>query len=318
MAGWAKKIAVIGAGNTGGSIVQRFVDTNIAPEIVVTDVIENIAQGKALDILESTPISGIDCNVYGSTDMSIIKDSDVVVVTAGMARKPGMSRLDLLTKNAEIIYSVTSNIKKYAPNSIIVMLSNPLDVTTYIAYKASGFKPNKVIGMAGVLDSARFRTFIAQKLHVSVKDVTSIVMGGHGDTMVPILSHTHVGGIPVKHLLKKEDLDAMITRTRNGGGEIVNLLKAGSAYYAPSYSILEMVSSIVHDKKQILPCSVYLDGQYGAKDLFIGVPAKLGKNGVEEVIELKLEEDEKQAFQKSIEEIKKEIAECPPQFLKPA
>ncbi|MCL4326309.1 MAG: malate dehydrogenase [Candidatus Thermoplasmatota archaeon] len=312
-----KKIAVIGAGNVGATTFQRIVDRELANEAVITDVVEGLPQGKALDILESTPISGIDIHAYGSNDISEIKNSDIVIVTAGLARKPGMTRMDLLSKNAEIIQSVSRAIRTHAPNSIVIMVSNPLDVTTYIAYKVTQFKPSHIMGMAGVLDSARFKTFIAEELKTSKKDIHTFLLGGHGDMMVPIISHTNVAGRPLTELLSRDAIDKIVARTRSGGGEIVNLIKSGSAYYAPSLSIIEMVESIVYDKKRILPCSVHLNGEYGAKGVFIGVPAKLGKDGVEGVIELKLPVEEADALQRSITEIRKEISECPETFLSP-
>lgn len=293
------KISVIGAGNVGATLVQRLAEAELSKHVAVVDILEGIPQGKALDILESSPIYGYDTRVVGSNTYDIISDSDIVVVTAGIARKPGMSRDDLLATNAKIVTDVCNNIKKFAPNALVIVVSNPLDVMCHVALQACGFPSNRVFGMAGVLDSARYKTFIAEALDVSVEDVQGFVLGGHGDTMVPLPRYTTVAGIPLSDFLDAATIDKIVDRARNGGAEIVGYLKTGSAFYAPSASVLEMIESIAKDKKKILPCAVYLTGQYGIKDLCVGVPVKLGKNGIEQVVELKLSEAELQELRKS-------------------
>ncbi|WP_303673898.1 malate dehydrogenase [Vampirovibrio chlorellavorus] len=293
------KISVIGAGNVGATLVQRLAEAELSKHVAVVDILEGIPQGKALDILESSPIYGYDTRVVGSNTYDIISDSDIVVVTAGIARKPGMSRDDLLATNAKIVTDVCNNIKKFAPNALVIVVSNPLDVMCHVALQACGFPSNRVFGMAGVLDSARYKTFIAEALDVSVEDVQGFVLGGHGDTMVPLPRYTTVAGIPLSDFLDAATIDKIVDRARNGGAEIVGYLKTGSAFYAPSASVLEMIESIAKDKKKILPCAVYLTGQYGIKDLYVGVPVKLGKNGIEQVVELKLSEAELQELRKS-------------------
>lgn len=293
------KISVIGAGNVGATLVQRLAEAELSKHVAVVDILEGIPQGKALDILESSPIYGYDTRVVGSNTYDIIADSDIVVVTAGIARKPGMSRDDLLATNAKIVTDVCNNIKKFAPNALVIVVSNPLDVMCHVALQACGFPSNRVFGMAGVLDSARYKTFIAEALDVSVEDVQGFVLGGHGDTMVPLPRYTTVAGIPLSDFLDAATIDKIVDRARNGGAEIVGYLKTGSAFYAPSASVLEMIESIAKDKKKILPCAVYLTGQYGIKDLYVGVPVKLGKNGIEQVVELKLSEAELQELRKS-------------------
>jgi malate dehydrogenase len=302
-----KKISVIGAGNIGGTLaylcsIRGFCD------VVLVDVIEGIPQGKALDIAESTPLRGGSINFTGSNEYTKIMDSDIVIITAGLARKPGMSRDDLLKINAGIVKSVSENIKKYAPNSIVIVVSNPLDAMVYVAYKILGFPAKRVIGMAGVLDTTRFCYFVATELGVSVENVSAMVLGGHGDQMIPLTRFANVASIPLNELMSKEKISQIVDRTRNGGIEIVDLLKTGSAYYAPASSIMAMIESIILDKKKILPCAAYLDGQYGANGVFIGVPVKLGKEGVEQVFELKLNEQEQGSFLANVKHVKQLIS----------
>ncbi len=303
------KITVVGAGHVGATLAQRIVDNELANEVALIDIVEGLPQGKALDMWESTPISGSDCFVYGTNDYADTKDSDIVVITAGLPRKPGMSREDLLAKNAGIVKAVTEQVVKYSPNSILIVVSNPLDAMAWTALKVSGFEPHRVMGMAGVLDTARYRSFIAMELKVSTKDIQALVLGGHGDAMVPLPRYTMVGGIPLTELLPKEKIDAIVERTRKGGAEIVNYLKTGSAFYAPSAAVAEMVESIVKDKNRILPAAAYLQGQYGYEDIYLGVPIKIGKNGVEQIFELQLTPEEKAALDKSAEGVKKTVAQ---------
>ncbi len=303
------KITVVGAGHVGATLAQRIVDNELANEVALIDIVEGLPQGKALDMWESTPISGSDCFVYGTNDYADTKDSDIVVITAGLPRKPGMSREDLLAKNASIVKSVTEQVVKYSPNSFIIVVSNPLDAMAWTALKVSGFEPHRVMGMAGVLDTARYRSFIAMELKVSTKDIQALVLGGHGDAMVPLPRYTMVGGIPLTELLPQEKIDAIVERTRKGGAEIVNYLKTGSAFYAPSAAVAEMVEAIVKDKKRILPAAAYLQGEYGYEDIYLGVPIKIGKNGVEQIFELKLTPEEKAALDKSAEGVKKTVAQ---------
>ncbi len=303
------KITVVGAGHVGATLAQRIVDNELANEVALIDIVEGLPQGKALDMWESTPISGSDCFVYGTNDYADTKDSDIVVITAGLPRKPGMSREDLLAKNAGIVKAVTEQVVKYSPNSILIVVSNPLDAMAWTALKVSGFEPHRVMGMAGVLDTARYRSFIAMELKVSTKDIQALVLGGHGDAMVPLPRYTMVGGIPLTELLPKEKIDAIVERTRKGGAEIVNFLKTGSAFYAPSAAVAEMVESIVKDKNRILPAAAYLQGQYGYEDIYLGVPIKIGKNGVEQIFELQLTPEEKAALDKSAEGVKKTVAQ---------
>src|SRR6266516_4574090 len=293
-----KKVTVVGSGNVGATLAQRLVDRELA-DVVMIDILEGIPQGKALDMLEAGPVEGYDCNVIGTNDYKDTAGSDIVVITAGIARKPGMSRDDLLATNSKIVGDVTRSAVAYSPNCIIIAVSNPLDAMCHVAFHASGFPRHRVVGMAGVLDSARFRTFIAMELNVSVENVTAFVLGGHGDTMVPLPRYSTVAGIPITELLPKAKIDELVQRTANGGAEIVALLKTGSAYYAPAASAVEMVEAILKDKKKILPCAAYLDGQYGVRGLYVGVPVKLGREGVEQVIEIKLTPDEQAAFDKS-------------------
>jgi malate dehydrogenase len=292
------KITVVGAGNVGATAAQYIIEKELG-DVVLVDVIEGIPQGKALDLAQAGPVHGYDSAVTGANGYDDTNDSDIVVITAGMARKPGMTRDDLLFKNAEIVGSVVEQVARRSPKSILILVTNPLDAMVQLAWKKSGFPPQRVIGMAGVLDSSRFRTFIARELNVSVENVTAFVLGGHGDTMVPLPRYSTVAGIPITDLLPKATIDALVTRTANGGAEIVNYLKSGSAYYAPGASAVEMVEAILKDKKKILPCAAYLNGQYGVQGLYVGVPVKLGRAGVEQIIEITLTPDEQAAFDKS-------------------
>jgi len=298
-----KKVTVVGAGMVGGTTAHRLADKELC-DVVLTDIIEGLPQGKGLDLAESAPIEGYDSRVLGTNDYKDTANSDIVVITAGIPRKPGMSRDDLLKTNYNIVKETTEKVVKYSPNSILIIVSNPLDAMAQTAYKASGFSKNRVIGMAGVLDSARMRTFIAEALDVSVENVTAFVLGGHGDTMVPLARYSTVAGIPLPDLMPKEKIDAIIKRTAQGGAEIVGLLKTGSAFYAPSAAIVEMVEAILKDKKKILPCAAYLEGEYGIKGLFVGVPVKLGARGIEQVVEIKLTAEENAALQKSAAAVK--------------
>lgn len=301
------KISVIGAGNVGATLAQRLAEKELSKYVAMVDVAEGIPQGKALDIQESAPIYGYDTQMLGSNTYEVIKDSDIVIVTAGLPRKPGMSRDDLLDANAKIMTQVCENIKKEAPNATVIIVSNPLDAMCHVALQVTGFPHKRVFGMAGVLDAARFRTFIAEALDVSVEQVEAFVLGGHGDSMVPLVRYTTIAGIPIADLLPQDKIEALVTRTRNGGAEIVQYLKTGSAYYAPSASVVDMVESIVKDKKKILPCSVYLTGEYGIKNLYVGVPVKLGKNGIEQILELQLSDKERQELNVSIEDVKQNV-----------
>jgi malate dehydrogenase len=298
------KITVVGAGNVGATTAQRVAEKELARTVVMVDVAEGIPQGKALDQLQSGPIEGFDARVIGSNGYEESRDSDIVIITAGIARKPGMSRDDLLNTNAGIVKSVAEQVKATSPNAIIIVVSNPLDVMCYVAMKASGFPRERVLGMAGVLDTARYRAFLAEAMDVSIRDIQAMVLGGHGDTMVPLISYTSVSGIPVTQLLAKDKLDAIVDRTRNGGAEIVKHLKTGSAYYAPSAGAVQMAEAIVNDQKRILPCAAWLNGEYGMKDLFLGVPVKLGRKGMEKVIEVELTKDERAALEKSAEAVR--------------
>jgi len=302
------KITVVGAGNVGATLTQRLVDRELANEVVLVDVVEGLPQGKGLDMLESSPVLGSDVKVVGANSYDETSNSDIVVITAGIARKPGMSRDDLLATNAGILKSVTEQVARRSPKSIIIVVSNPLDVMVYVALKISGFDRSHVFGMAGVLDTARFRTFVASELNVSVEDVQAFVLGGHGDSMVPLVRYTSVAGIPLTELMSPDKIEKIVKRTRDGGAEIVSLLKTGSAYYAPSASVVQMVEAIAKDKKRILPTSVYLKGEYGMNDVVIGVPVKLGKNGLEQVIEIKLTDSEKAELKKSADDVKANIA----------
>lgn len=293
------KITVIGAGNVGATASLRIAEKQLAKEVVLIDIVEGIPQGKALDMYESGPVALFDTCIYGSNDYKDSENSDIVLITAGLARKPGMTREDLLMKNTAIIKGVTEQVMRYSKNPIIIMVSNPLDVMTYVAHTISGLAKERVIGMAGVLDTARFRSFIAEELNVSMQDINAFVLGGHGDSMVPIVKYTSIAGIPITELLPKEKIEAIVERTRNGGIEIVNHLKTGSAYYAPAASAVEMIEAIVKDRKRILPCTTMLNGQFGIDGVFCGVPVKLGKNGIEQILEINLSEYELEALRKS-------------------
>jgi len=298
------RITVVGAGHVGETQALRLAEMNVAREIVLVDILEGIPQGKALDLFESGPVLGFDTRVIGTNGYKETKDSDIVVITAGIPRKPGMSRDDLLATNAGIVRSVAQEVKKSSPKAIVIVISNPLDVMTYVAKEATGFPASRVFGMAGVLDTARFRTFIAEKVGVSVEDIQALVLGGHGDTMVPLVSYTTISGIPLAQFLDKQTIDALIDRTRKGGAEIVAYLKEGSAYYAPSAAAAQMVEAIVLDKKRILPCAAWMEGQYGISDTYLGVPCKLGRGGVEEIIEVELTGEEQAALEKSAEHVR--------------
>ena len=308
-----KKVTVIGAGNVGATAAQRLCEKELC-DVVLIDIVEGVPQGKALDLTEAAPVEKHDAHLIGANDYEPCKGSDIVIITAGIPRKPGMSRDDLISTNAGIMKNVVNQVKKYAPDAILIIVSNPLDAMCHVAYQASGFPKNRVIGMAGVLDSARFRAFIAMELDVSVENTHAFVLGGHGDTMVPLPRYSTVAGIPITELMPKDRIDALVDRTANGGAEIVKLLKTGSAYYAPASAAVEMAESILKDKKKVLPCAAYLEGEYGFNDLFIGVPVKLGSNGIEQIIEITLTDDEKAALKKSadavqeLKEVLKKIA----------
>jgi malate dehydrogenase len=302
------KITVIGAGNVGATTAQRIADKELAEEVVLVDVVEGVPQGKALDMYEAAPVEGTDTLITGTNGYDETANSNIVVITAGLARKPGMSRDDLLAKNAEIVGNCAENAYKQSPNAIFIIVSNPLDVMTYVAMKRTGLPRERVIGMAGVLDSSRFRSFVAMELKVSVEDVTAFVLGGHGDSMVPLARYSTVAGIPLPELIAPARLAEILQRTRDGGIEIVNYLKTGSAYYAPSASAVQMVESIVKNKHRILPCAVWLQGEYGLKDTVVGVTVKLGKTGLEQIIEIKLLPEEAAELQKSSDDVKLNIA----------
>jgi malate dehydrogenase len=302
------KITVVGAGNVGATAAQRIAEKELARTVVMVDVAEGIPQGKGLDQWQSAPIEGFDSRVIGTNGYEETAGSDIVVITAGIARKPGMSRDDLLNTNAGIVKSVGEQIKQTSPNAIVIVVSNPLDVMCWVAKEATGFPRERVIGMAGVLDTARYRAFLATALDVSVRDIQAMVLGGHGDTMVPLISYTSVSGIPITQLMDKSTLDAIVDRTRNGGAEIVKHLKTGSAYYAPSAGAVQMVEAIVNDQKRILPCSAWLEGEYGMKGLYLGVPVKLGRNGMERIVEVTLTEDERAALAKSADAVREPMA----------
>jgi malate dehydrogenase len=302
------KITVIGAGNVGATTAQRLVDKHLANEVVLVDVLEGVPHGKALDIYEATPVEKSDVKVVGTNGYDETADSDLIIITAGIPRKPGMSRDDLMNTNSTIVKNCTEAAAAKSPRSIIIVVSNPLDVMTYVAYKVSGFERHRVMGMAGVLDAARFRVFIAMELNVSVEDVNAFVLGGHGDSMVPLPRYSTVAGIPITELMDKATIDRLVKRTRDGGIEIVNYLKTGSAYYAPSSSAVLMAEAIVKDKKRILPCAAYLQGEYGLRDTYVGVPVKLGRKGIEEIIQIKLNAEEQAALNKSAEDVKGSIA----------
>ncbi|MDN9008449.1 malate dehydrogenase [Brevibacillus laterosporus] len=300
-----KKIAVIGSGFTGATTAFILAQKELG-DVVLVDIpqLENPTKGKALDMMESSPVLGFDSKITGTANYADIQGADMVIITAGIARKPGMSRDDLVNTNAGIMKSVAENVKIYAPNSTVIILSNPVDAMTYTFYKASGFPKERVIGQSGVLDTARFRTFVAEELNVSVEDVTGFVLGGHGDDMVPLVRYSYAGGIPLETLIPKDRLDAIVERTRKGGGEIVSLLGNGSAYYAPAASLVQMAEAILKDKKRILPSIALLQGEYGYQDLYLGVPTLLGKDGIEKIYELELTEDEKVALDKSADAVR--------------
>ncbi len=304
----ANKITVVGAGHVGATCAQRLAEKSLAREVVLIDVVEGLPQGKGLDMWESAPIEGFDTRLTGAQDYDPAEGSDVFVVTAGVARKPGMSRDDLLATNAKIVRSVSSEIARVAPDSVIIMVSNPLDVMSSVAKDVTGFPRERIIGMAGVLDTARYRSFIALELGVSVEDIQALVLGGHGDTMVPLARYTSVGGIPLSHFLDGDRIEALIERTRKGGAEIVGYLKTGSAYYAPASAAVQMVESIVLDKNRILPCAAYLEGEYGQEGIFLGVPCKLGAGGLVEIIELDLTEEESAALARSADSVRSVLA----------
>ena len=297
------KITVVGAGNVGATTAQRLAEKELARTIVLVDVVEGVPQGKGLDQWESAPIEGFDTRVVGANDYAAAQGSEIFVVTAGIARKPGMSRDDLVRTNADIVKAVSTEIKKASPQAIVVVVSNPLDVMCWVTKQVTGFPRERVIGMAGVLDTARYRAFLAEALDVSVKDIQAMVLGGHGDTMVPLVSCTTVSGIPVTQLLPKDTLDAIVTRTRNGGAEIVQYLKTGSAYYAPSAAAAEMVEGIVKDQKRVLPCAAWLEGEYGLKGMYSGVPCKLGRKGLEQILQVELSANEKADLAKSAQSV---------------
>ncbi|HKZ59336.1 MAG TPA: malate dehydrogenase [Candidatus Thermoplasmatota archaeon] len=303
------KITVVGAGNVGATLAQRLAEKQLAAEVSMVDIIPGLPEGKALDMWESGPIEGFDTKVSGSTDFSLLKGSDIVVVTSGVPRQPGQSRSDLLGVNAKIIKDVAGKVRDLAPNAVVVMVTNPLDVMAHLALKTTGFPKGRLVGMAGILDTARYRTFIHEATGVSMKDITAFVLGGHGDSMVPLPSYTQVAGRPLAEVLTADKVEALVKRTRDGGAEIVKLLQKGSAYYAPSAAVAEMVDAIAKDRKRILPCSAYLDGEYGMSGVYLGVPVVLGRAGVERVVELKLHPQELEALRRSGAEVAKDIEE---------
>lgn len=298
-----RKVTVVGSGNVGATAARSIADKELA-DVVILDILEGVPQGKGLDMLEACPVEGSDARVMGTNDYADTAGSDIVVITAGLARKPGMSRDDLLAKNHAIMKGVTEQVVKYSPNCVIMPVTNPLDAMAQVVYRVSGFPRERVIGMAGVLDSARMRAFIAQALNVSVENTHAFVLGGHGDTMVPLPRYSTVAGIPITELLDADQVEAIVHRTAHGGAEIVKLLGTGSAYYAPGSAVVEMVETVLKDKKKILPCSVFLQGEYGVNDLFVGVPCKLGGNGLEQIIEITLTPDEDAALKKSAEAVR--------------
>ena len=302
-----RKVTVIGAGNVGANTAQKIAAKELA-DVVLVDVVEGVPQGKGLDMLESAPVEGYDVRITGSNGYEETGDSDIVVITAGFPRKPGMSRDDLLLANYEVVKSATEQAVKHSPKAILILVTNPLDAMCWTALQVSKFPRHRVIGMAGVLDTARFRTFIAEELNVSCENVTAMVLGGHGDTMVPLVRFTNVSGIPLSELTDQATIDRLVQRTRDGGAEIVKYLKTGSAYYAPAASTTEMVESILRDKKKVLPCAAFLDGEYGVNGLFVGVPVKLGKDGIEKIYEIKLNDQEAAALKKSTDAVRELIA----------
>lgn len=298
-----KKVTVIGAGNVGATLAHRIVDKQLA-DVALIDILEGVPQGKGLDLLEAGPIEGYDVRIKGTNDYADTANSDIVVMTAGFPRKPGMSRDDLLKANYDVVKAAVQQAARVSPQAILIVVTNPLDAMVQTAFRVSGFPKNRVIGMAGVLDSARYRTFIAEALNVSVHDVEGMVLGGHGDTMVPVPSYTTIAGIPISQLMPKEQLDKIIDRTRKGGAEIVNLLKTGSAFYAPSAAVVQMIDAIFNDRRKILPCAAYLEGEYGINGLFVGVPVKLGAGGIEQIVQIKLTPEEQAGLEKSAAAVK--------------
>lgn len=302
------KITVVGAGNVGATTAQRLAEKELARQVVLVDIIEGVPQGKGLDQWQTAPVEGFDSRVIGTNGYEETVGSEVVIITAGIARKPGMSRDDLMNTNAGIVKGVSEQVAKASPDAIVIVVSNPLDVMCYVAMKATGFPRERVLGMAGVLDTARYRAFLADALDVSVRDIQAMVLGGHGDTMVPLVSYTTVSGIPVTQLIDRARLDAIVDRTRKGGAEIVSLLKTGSAYYAPSAAAVQMAESVVFDQKRVLPCSVWLEGEYGLSGLFLGVPCKLGRKGLEQILEVELTAAERTALAASAEAVREPMA----------
>ena len=305
-----RKVTIIGAGNVGATTAEQIVAAGLA-DVVLIDIVEGLPQGKALDLNEAAPVVGYDVQVSGTNDYADTADSKVIVVTSGLARQPGMSRDDLMAKNAGIVGSVVREAAAVSPDAIIVVVTNPLDAMCHVALTASGFPPERVVGMAGVLDSARFRSFISDELQVSVRDIRGFVLGGHGDTMVPLPRYSTVGGVPITELMSAERIEALVERTRNGGAEVVALLKTGSAYYAPAASVVEMIEAILRDRRRVLPCAAYLRGEYGIDGLFVGVPVVLGNGGVENVIEIALTDDERAAFHRSADSVRELLAKLP-------
>jgi len=301
------KISIIGAGNVGATTAHWIASKELG-DVVLLDIVEGMPQGKGLDLLEAAPVEGFDVEIKGTNNYEDTKNSDIVIITAGVPRKPGMSRDDLISINTKIVKEATENAAMHSPNSIIIVVTNPLDAMVFVAAKVSNFPKHRIMGMAGILDSTRFRTFIAKELDVSVEDVDAIVLGGHGDSMVPLPRYSTVNGIPITELMHEERINALVERTRKGGEEIVNLLKTGSAFYAPGAAVAEMVEAILKDKKRILPCAAYCNSEYNVNGYFVGVPVKLGRKGVEKVIELKLTHEEKEAFRKSVEHVKSLVA----------
>ena len=303
------KISIIGAGNVGATCAHWAAAKELG-DIVLVDIpqVEGMPQGKALDLFEATPVEGVDCRITGATSYEPTAGSDVVIVTAGIARKPGMSRDDLIATNTGIVKSVAENVAKFSPNAVMIVVSNPLDAMVYVAWKASGFPTKLILGQAGVLDTARYRSFLAMEIGCSVEDVQALLLGGHGDDMVPLPRYTFAGGIPITQLVKKDRLDAIVDRARKGGAEIVGLLKTGSAYYAPAAATVQMAEAVIRDKKRILPCAVYCDKEYGVGGFFVGVPALLGTEGVERIIEIELDENERKMFQSSVDHVKELVA----------
>jgi len=305
-----RKVTIIGAGNVGATTAQQIIETGLA-DVVLVDIVEGLPQGKALDLIEAAPVVGYDVRITGTNDYADTAGSKIIVVTSGLARQPGMSRDDLMAKNAGIVGSVVKQAAAVSPDAIIIVVTNPLDAMCHVALKASGFPSERVIGMAGVLDSARFRAFIAAELEVSVRDIRGFVLGGHGDTMVPLPRYSTVGGVPITELMSAERIEQLVERTRNGGAEVVALLKTGSAYYAPAASVVEMVEAILRDRRRVLPCAAYLRGEYGIDGLYVGVPVVLGNGGVEKVIEIWLTDDERAAFNRSADAVRDLLAKLP-------